>query len=669
MAEQGTILIVDDILTNLEVLFESLTNANFRILVAEDGESAIETASYALPDLILLDILMPNIDGFETCRRLKANPTTAEIPVIFMTALTDTVDKVKGLSLGAVDYITKPFQQEEVLARIQTHLRLQQLTQQLQEQMAREQAARAEASAERDRATNILESISDAFFALDQHWCFTYLNPQAEPLLQRKRQELLGKNIWDEFPEAVGTPFYQNYHQTLAEQVSIEFEEFYPPLNAWFAIHTYPAKDGISVYFQDITERKRAQQELQRQYQRSQLFAEVALKIRQSLDLEEILQTTVTEIQRILQADRVLLYRLWADGTGSGVAEAVLPDCSAVIGRKFPEEVFPLEYREQYRQGRICNIADVTDQQEQVAPCLVEFVQQFQVKAKLVVPILIKTELWGLLIVHQCRQARQWTEFEVEMLQQLANPIGIALTQAQLLEQETRQRQELARSNAELQQFAYIASHDLQEPLRMVTSYLQLLERRYKDRLDESANDFIAYAVEGATRMKTLINDLLAYSRIETRGKSFERIDCNAIVKHAIANLQIAINENQAAITWDELPELWADSTQLIQLFQNLISNAIKFQGSGSPTIHISAEHQHENWLFRVQDDGIGIDPQYAERIFVIFQRLHNRTEYPGTGIGLAICKRIIERHDGSIWVESEPGKGSTFCFTLPDRL
>jgi len=346
----------------------------------------------------------------------------------------------------------------------------------------------------------------------------------------------------------------------------------------------------------------------------------------------------------------------------------VLPGWSAVLGHKFPEEVFPSDYRERYRQGGICNIANVTSEQENVAPCLIQFVQQFQVKAKLVVPIPIKSELWGLMIAHQCDQARQWTDFEVELLQQLANQIGIALAQAQLLEQETRQRQELARSNAELQQFAYIASHDLQEPLRMVTSYLQLLERRYKDRLDESANDFIDYAVEGATRMKTLINDLLAYSRIETREKSFERIDCNNVVKQAIANLQLAINENQAVITWDGLPELAADSTQLIQLFQNLIGNAIKFRGANSPTIHISAELQNEKWFFRIKDNGIGIGPQYAERIFVIFQRLHSRTEYPGTGIGLAICKKIIERHDGKIWVESEPGKGAAFCFTLPDR-
>ncbi len=664
MADQSVILIVGDTLTQLEMLGECLTNANVRTVVAEDGESAIAIAQDALPDLILLDVLMPQSDGFETCAQLKANPTTAEIPVILMTDLTANQDR--AFRWGAVDCVTKPFHPEEVLARIQTQLELRQLRRQLQAQTAQEQSARAEAATERDRANHILESITDAFFALDRDWRFTALNSQLEPLVQRSRAELLGQNIWEAFPEAVGSQFYQEYHRAIAQQTRVEFEAFYPPLATWFGVYAYPTKAGISVYLHDITESKQAQQELQRQYQRSQLFAEVTLKIRRSLNLDEVLQTAVSEVQKVLQADRVLIYRLWADGTGSGVAEAVLPEWTPVLGHRFPEEVFPLDYREQYRQGRIAQIADVTDKQENVADCLVEFVQQFQVQAKLVVPILIKSELWGLLIAHQCANPRHWTDFETELLQQLSDQIGIALNQAQLLEQETRQRQELARSNAELQQFAYVASHDLQEPLRMITSYLQLIERRYKNQLDQSANDFIDYAVDGAARMKTLINDLLMYSRVETRGKPFELLDCREIVKQAIANLQLAIAESHALITQDPLPEITADRTQMIQLFQNLLSNAIKFCGTDPPKIHLLAEAQPEHWLFRVQDNGIGIEAPYVDRIFIVFQRLHHRTEYPGTGIGLAICKKIIERHGGKIWVESHPGNGSTFCFTIP---
>ena len=243
------------------------------------------------------------------------------------------------------------------------------------------------------------------------------------------------------------------------------------------------------------------------------------------------------------------------------------------------------------------------------------------------------------------------------------------------VEEALRERSEdLERSNKELEQFAYVASHDLQEPLRMVSSYTQLLARRYQDKLDADANDFINFAVDGANRMQRLINDLLAYSRVGTRGKPFETTYCEVVIDQALDNLRLAIEKSGAVITHDPLPTVMADDAQLAQLFQNLIGNAIKFHGDQPPRIHVSAQktsevsETSEVWQFSVRDNGIGIDPQYYERIFVIFQRLHGKEEYPGTGIGLAVCKRIVERHGGRIWVESEPGEGSTFYFTIPTR-
>ncbi len=218
--------------------------------------------------------------------------------------------------------------------------------------------------------------------------------------------------------------------------------------------------------------------------------------------------------------------------------------------------------------------------------------------------------------------------------------------------------EELERSNRELEQFAYVASHDLQEPLRMVASYTQLLARRYRGRLDEDAEEFIGYAVDGVTRMQALINDLLAYSRVGTRGGAFEPVEVGAVMERVLASLGPAMEDAGATVTRDPLPTVRGDAGQLGQLLQNLVGNAVKFRGEAPPRVHVSAERAGDEWAFAVADNGIGIDPEYAERIFVIFQRLHTRGEYPGTGIGLAICKKIVERHGGRIWFEPAPRRG-----------
>jgi PAS domain S-box-containing protein len=247
--------------------------------------------------------------------------------------------------------------------------------------------------------------------------------------------------------------------------------------------------------------------------------------------------------------------------------------------------------------------------------------------------------------------------------------VGVAqdITKRKLAEAALLQRtEELARSNTELVQFAYVASHDLQEPLRMVSSYVQLLARRYAGKLDADADVFIGFAVDGAKRMQHMINDLLAFSRVTTKGHGFEPVEADAALKLALVNLKMAIEESQASVTFDPLPVVNADSAQLTQLFQNLIGNAIKFRRKEPPQVHVSVEKRAREWEFSVRDNGIGIEPQHLERIFVIFQRLHTAAQFPGTGIGLAICKKIAERHGGNLWVSSQPGAGSTFHFTIP---
>jgi signal transduction histidine kinase len=383
-ASKPTVLIVDDTPANVAMLAESLGNRGLSVMVAQDGEEGVERARFALPDLILLDVMMPGMGGFEACRRLKACEETKDIPVIFMTALSEIGDKMTAYNVGGGDYVTKPFHTEEVLARVNAHLSLR--------------------------------------------------------AMQRALEE-----------------------------------------------------------------------------QNRQLQQEIAV-------------------------------------------------------RRQTEEV----------------LAQRTD--------------------------------------------------------------------------------ELSRSNAELEQLAYVASHDLQEPLRMITSYLQLLEQRYKNKIDPDANEFIEFAVDGAKRMQRLIDDLLTYSRLGSRAKPFHSVNSAQVVKDAMRSVQMAIEESGAVIECGTLPVIVGDGAQLAQLFQNLIANAIKFRRGQPPHIRIDAQADGKAWRFSVQDNGIGIAPEYFDRIFVMFQRLHTRGAYPGTGIGLALCKRIVEHHGGRIWVESEPGKGSTFKFTLPMR-
>jgi signal transduction histidine kinase len=244
-----------------------------------------------------------------------------------------------------------------------------------------------------------------------------------------------------------------------------------------------------------------------------------------------------------------------------------------------------------------------------------------------------------------------------------------ALEERRLRQQRRQFEEELARSNAELEQFAYVASHDLQEPLRMISNYTQLLAERYRGKLDEQADKYIAYSVDGATRMQALIQDLLKFSRVGKTEIESRTTECRAVVEQALKNLQAAVQESGAVVNWNSLPVVMADASQLTQVFQNLIANAIKFHGSEKPLIQIDAEKKEHEWVLTVSDNGIGIPAESWQDIFVIFRRLHTRAEYAGNGIGLSMCKKIIERHGGKLWVEAQAAPGCRFKFTLPAAL
>jgi len=260
-------------------------------------------------------------------------------------------------------------------------------------------------------------------------------------------------------------------------------------------------------------------------------------------------------------------------------------------------------------------------------------------------------------------------KIEYKSRMELINELKSTLEDLKQTKDELEQRsQDLARSNVELEQFASMVSHDLKEPLLAITIDLKLLKKRYEGKLNSEADRYIDEAIDEAKQMQTLISDMLSYSRVGTSGNLFVPTDCTTILNRSLANLRISLEQSGAVVTHDHLPEVMADPIQLVQLLQNLISNAMKFCGEAKPLIHISAERKEKEWVFSVSDNGIGIPAEHSERIFEIFQRLHNKKEYPGTGIGLSTCKKIVERHGGDIWVKSEPDKGSTFYFTIPDR-
>lgn len=444
------------------------------------------------------------------------------------------------------------------------------------------------------------------------------------------------------------------------------------------------------------------------------LIQDIALRIRQSLDLKEILTQAVGEVKQLLNCDRVIIYRFLPEGDGVVDVEAIQPGWPPILGEVINDPCLARGWIQQYLQGATTAIEDVRT--ADLDPCYQTLLARFHVRANLVIPIAIahpptsnealtppsgtqesgtqesETQeqtggmtLWGLLIAHHCASARQWQSAEVQLLEQLAAQLAIAIQQAELYQQMQLSNQRLeatvqARtadlqqaneslkvSNQDLEQFAYIASHDLREPLRKVKSFSELLAKRYQGQLDETADRYIHYITDGAVRMQALINDLLAYSRWGKQDLVNVMSDLNQVLSRVLETLSDTIHGKKAIVQADTLPVLSIDALQIEQVFKNLIDNALKYSRDDCPPhITITAKKRDSDWLIAVQDNGIGIEAKFCDRIFILFQRLHTQSEYSGTGIGLAICKKIIERHGGDIGMTSTPHHGSTFWFTLP---
>ncbi|ELZ06953.1 PAS domain-containing sensor histidine kinase [Natrialba aegyptia] len=464
----------------------------------------------------------------------------------------------------------------------------------------------------------IFDRISDALYAVDEEFRFTLVNERAEELLGYPEKDVLGEKLWEIFPSAAEIDeVWEAFHTAREEQVATSYELYYDHLGFWVEANLYPSETGISVYFRDVTERKRREQALEESEQRYRTIAEY------------FPNGIVTLF------DHTLDYTLAA---GQGF-EKVDEEPSDVEGANFYDAWS----------------AETRDDLEPILRAALNGERR-------------SVELW--------HDGREWIIYAVPVTDSEGNVFAGMTMAHDITERKENQRKleetiaQLEESNKRLEQFAYAASHDLQEPLRMVSSYLQLIEHRYGDAFDEDGEEFLEFAIDGADRMRKMIEALLTYSRVETRGEPLEPVALDDILADARQDIRVQIEETNAEITAGDLPRVEGDADQLRQVFQNLLGNAIEYSGDDRPRVHIDADRrtsdQRQEWVISVCDEGIGIEADEQDRVFEVFERLHTREDHPGTGIGLALCRRIIERHGGEIWVDSEPGAGATFSFTLP---
>ena len=426
-----------------------------------------------------------------------------------------------------------------------------------------------------------------------------------------------------------------------------------------------PEDMSIRIYSSDISRLRAAHESLRasgdearKLASENQILGEIGRVISSSLDINEVYTGFASQVRRLIAFDRLSISLVNLDDNTFTNAYVL---GESVEGRQVGD-VIPLEgtvTNEIVQHRRSMIIQGDPVQLAERYPNLLAF------PSVALAPLIYRRQLFGVLNARSYT-VNAYTEADSEILSRVASQITPAIANSLLYADIVRTQGDLARSNSDLEQFAYAASHDLQEPLRTITSYLGLVKDRYAENLDDTAQEFIEFAVDGAERMRSLINDLLEYSRVNVQEKPLGSVSCDEALNAAVRSLNEAIRQNEAVIKTSPLPTVTGDESQLYRLFQNLIGNALKFRGEKTPEIRVWAELRGHEWIFSVQDNGIGIAPQYQEEVFAMFSRLHSRAQYEGTGVGLALCSKIAQRHGGHIWVESDSGKGATFRFNIP---
>ncbi|MGB7968134.1 MAG: PAS domain S-box protein [Methanobacterium sp.] len=631
MSDVNILLVEDESIEAMDIK-RTLESFGFKVpYVASSGEKALEKAIEIKPDLILMDIIIRGqIDGIDVASSIKK----LNIPVIFLTAHPedDTIERAKLTE--PYGYIVKPYDSTELKHVIKLAIYKNKM--------------------EKEFLDSIIENIPNMIFIKSADGLnFEMINKAGEQLLGHSKEEILGKNDYDFFPDDEADFFTKNDREVLKNRKLLDIpEETIDTKNLGKRIlHTKKIplldNDGNPQYLlgisEDITELKRAENSLNRSYEDLEL--KVQARTSEILKSQEELRETNRYNRELLEVSIDPLVTIGSDGNITDVNKAVelvtgYPR-DKLIGTDFSNYFTDYDkakagYKEVFRKGFVKNYAlEIKHKNGDITPVLYN-------------ASVYKNENGDIIGVFAAAR-------DISQLKRAENKLQNVINKLEI-------------SNKELKEFAYVASHDLKEPLRMITSFLKLLEGKYKDNLNEEAKDYINFAMDGAYRMDMMINDLLEYSRVESKEIEFKYFNSEKILEKALNNLKPFIDENNAMVTYESLPVIYANEPQIIQLFQNLLSNGIKYCDKKIPRIHISSITKDNNYIFKVEDNGIGIDEAQLKRIFVIFQRLHTSDEYNGTGIGLAISKKIVQNHRGKIWAKSELGIGTSFYFTIPNQ-
>jgi PAS domain S-box-containing protein len=523
-----------------------------------------------------------------------------------------------------------------------------------------------------DGAARTYERITDAVIALDGEFRITFCNAGSERVLGGGESEIRGTAVQDAVPNGVGSTVREGCEHALKTQESIRFEEYFESLSAWYELRVYPAETAVTVHFRDVTDRVRREDQLRRRERALQDAYEALADANRPLS--EQVEGLLRIVRETLGTECGTLSSI-QESTNEYTLEAVDADGGIALEAGTTVPLDTTNCQRVVTAGRTVAIEDLETNTPEIGERAAN--GEGEVTCYLGTPIFVDGSVYGTFCFYDREPCPGgFSDWEQTFVGLLANWIGYKL-------ERKRYRERLEASNEQLEQFAYAASHDLQEPLRMVSSYLSLIQQRYEEELDEDGREFLAFAVDGADRMREMIEGLLAYSRVETQGDPFEPVDLETVLEEVSTDLQVAIDDDGGELTIGSLPTVEGDRSQLRRLFQNLLENAVEYSGDEPPSINITADRKTATdsastrgeavssgdgkWVISISDAGIGIDPDNRTRVFEVFERLHSHDAHAGTGIGLALCQRIVERHGGEIWIHPDPDEGTTFCLSLPD--